>query len=379
MNLRNFKINTSTFFSLKDKKLSVEKAYTEGVYSDTPANRKLGRVGMSYADWENKAGKREESEEKIDNISLYRLGKILNNSDIFPMSVKDHKTYFLVSLEESDFKDKKRLAKTKETLENLGAKVQVSSTTHFLKAFKEDIAVQEEDHDFFKVGDFDFNVNSRVLTHKDGKKISLTPKEAELLKVFASNPNQFVSKDGLLEKVWGESNYYNSRSMDVYMTKLREKLSGDKDINLITIHWKGFKLILPKSKSETVVNEQKTEESSKKEESKKKTENSTIFKKINDHFKFEDEEGSWFTNTPISLMMANDKEFGEIIDNFTNYKVTNQSGNYKNDGSRPTMLGCKVEYKVTPKDTKKGEKKSITINNKTTIKEILDKLGSKVD
>ena len=60
MNLRNFNINLSTFFSLKDKKISVEKAYTEGIYADTPANRKLGRVGMSYAEWDAKQGKKEE-------------------------------------------------------------------------------------------------------------------------------------------------------------------------------------------------------------------------------------------------------------------------------------------------------------------------------
>ena len=61
MNLRNFNINLSTFFSLRDKKISVEKAYTEGVYVDTPANRKLGRVGMSHAEWEAKQEKKKKN------------------------------------------------------------------------------------------------------------------------------------------------------------------------------------------------------------------------------------------------------------------------------------------------------------------------------
>lgn len=467
MNLRNFDINLSTFFSLKDKKISVEKAYTEGIYADTPANRKLGRVGMSYAEWN---AKQEKKEEKIDNISLYRLGKVLNEGGIYPMSIKDHKEYFLVSLEDYDFKKKDKIEKTKEILENLGAKVYVSKNTHFLKAFKKDNAVQEDEQDLFKIGDFKFDANARTLTHKNGEVENLTPKEMELLKAFASNPNQFISRDGLLEKIWGESNYYNSRSMDVYITKLRDKLTGDKDVKLMTVHWKGFKLVLPKSKSQTTISEQdeikdivsqtetlkkatgkkldaiieysnsvegvsgievkegatdkekreaiadfyiksaelegennqiandldeiiedaladyvpKKKEESKKEESKKEEkktgENKAVLKKINDHFGFEDEEGKWFADTPIALIMADDEEFGEVIDKFTDYQVLSQSGRYKNDGSRATMLGCNVEYEIIPKGTLDEDvelnKKTFTINNKTTIRDILTKLGS---
>ena len=462
MNLKSFNINLSTFFSLEDKKLSVEKAYTEGIYADTPANRKLGRVGISYAEWESKQGKKEE---KIDNVSLYRLGKILNDSRIHPMSIKDHKDYFLISLEENDFKDKGKVEKTKKILENLGAKVYVSKNTHFIKAFKKDNAVSELEQDSYKIGNFTFDVNARVLVNKEGEKISLTPKESELLVAFASNPNQTLLRDGLLEKIWGESNYYNSRSMDVYITKLREKLSGDKDVKILTIHWKGFKLALPKSKSKTVIDEQDIikdivnqtttlkkatgkkldaiieysnsvegvdgvkvrEEASdkekreaiasfyinnaelegenndiasdldeivedaladytpkKKEESKsekKEQSNKSVLDKINKYFGFEDEEISWFADTPISLMMADDKEFGEIIDKFTEYQVLDQSGSYKNDGSRATMLKCNVEYNVVPKGTADEDidsaKKKFVITNKTTIKDILKELGGK--
>jgi DNA-binding winged helix-turn-helix (wHTH) protein len=378
--------------------------------------------------------------------------------------------HFFVSLEDHDFKNKKKIAKTKEVLEKLGAKVYVSKTTHFLKAFKKDNAIQEEEQDSFKIGDFKFDANARTLTHKNGEKVSLTPKETELLKVFASNPNQFVSRDGLLEKIWGESNYYNSRSMDVYITKLRDKLAGDKDVKLMTVHWKGFKLVLPKSKSQTTISEQdeikdivsqteilkkatgkkldaiieysnsvegvsgievkegatdkekreaiadfyiksaelegennqiandldeiiedaladyvpKKKEEPKKEEPKKEEKktggNKAVLKKINDHFGFEDEEGEWFADTPIALTMADDKEFGEVIDKFTDYQVLSQSGGYKNDGSRATMLGCNVEYEIIPKGTAdedvEDNKKIFTIDNKTTIRDILTKLGS---
>lgn len=467
MNLRNFDINISTFFSLKDKKISVEKAYTEGIYADTPANRKLGRVGMSYAEWD---AKQEKKEEKIDNISLYRLGKVLNEAGIYPMSVKDHKEYFLISLENNDFKDKKKVEHTKEVLEGLGAKVYVSKTTHFLKAFKKDNAVQEEEQDSFKIGDFKFDANARTLTHKNGEVVSLTPKETELLKVFASNPNQFISRDGLLEKIWGESNYYNSRSMDVYITKLRDKLAGDKDVKLMTVHWKGFKLVLPKSKSQTTISEKdeikdiigqtetlkkatgkkldaiieysnsvegisgvkveegatdkekreaiadfyiksaelegennqiasdldeiiedaladyvpKKKEEPKKEEPKREEKktggNKAVLKKINDHFGFEDEEGEWFADTPIALTMVDDKEFGEVIDEFTDYQVLSQNGSYKNNGKRANMLRCNIEYEIIPKGTLDEDvelnKKIFKINSKTTIRDILTKLGS---
>ena len=467
MNLRNFNINLSTFFFLKDKKISVEKAYTEGIYADTPANRKLGRVGMSYAEWSAKQGKKEE---KIDNISLYRLGKVLNEGGIDPMSIKDHKEYFLISLEDYDFKTQDKIKKTKEILEKLGAKVYVSKNTHFLKAFKKDNSIQEDEQDLFKIGDFKFDVNARTLTYKNGEEINLLPRETELLKVFASNPNQFISRDSLLEKLWGESNYYNSRSMDVYITKLRDKLAKDKDIKLMTIHWKGFKLTLPKRKSQTTINEQdeikdiinQTEtlkkatgkklddiidysnsvegvsgieikegatdkekreaianfyinsaelegtnnqiakdldemiedaiayhvskkEESKKEENKeeKKGGNPVVLKKINDYFGFEDEKIEWFADTPISLFMADDKEFGDIIDKFTDYQILNQSGKYKNDGNRATMLSCNVEYEIIPKNTTDEDietsKKTFTINNKTTIRDILKELSSYKD
>ena len=100
----------------------------------------------------------------------------------------------------------------------------------------------------YKLGNYKFDVNARTLTDKNGEVQTLTPKETELLSAFCSNPNQFLSRDGLLDKIWGESNYYNSRSMDVYISKLRDKLAGDKDVKLMTVHWKGFKLVLPKVK-----------------------------------------------------------------------------------------------------------------------------------
>ena len=78
--------------------------------------------------------------------------------------------------------------------------------------------------------------------------------------------------------------------------------------------------------------------------------------------------------------MTDDKEFGEVIDKFTDYQVLSQSGGYKNDGSRATMLGCNVEYEIIPKGTAdedvEDSKKVFTIDNKTTIRDILTKLGS---
>lgn len=368
MKLKNFCLNLSTFFSLEDKKIGIEKAYTEGIYADTPANRKLGRVGMSYAEWERKNEKQNKNE-KIDNISVYRLGKVLSSEYIEPMSIKDYKDYFLISLEKEDFEDDDKRNKVKSILEKLGAKVYVSQTTHFLKAFKKEKSIPKIEQDFFKIGDLGFDVNAEVLIDKDGNKKELTHKEAELLSLFASNPNKILSREEILEKVWGNSDYYNSRSMDVYITRLREKLSGDKNIDLKTIHWKGFKLYVPENTNKETSSDLKEEKESKRE----------ILTKIDKHFGFEDENAKWFADTPIALIMSNDKEFKEIIDNFTDYKVKSQEGTYENNGTRENMLKCNVSYKIVPKDTVgKGTKsvKSLTINNKTTINSVLNELVS---
>ena len=76
------------------------------------------------------------------------------------------------------------------------------------------------------------------------KKYKLTTKENELLKLFCENLNSKVDRNAALIKIWGDDSYYNARSMDVYIAKLRKYLKLDPKIEIKTIHGQGFKLLI---------------------------------------------------------------------------------------------------------------------------------------
>lgn len=71
----------------------------------------------------------------------------------------------------------------------------------------------------------------------------LTTKESELLKLLVQNKNQTLSRVIALKAVWGDDSYFNARSMDVYITKLRKILKDDESLKILSIHGEGFKLI----------------------------------------------------------------------------------------------------------------------------------------
>lgn len=102
---------------------------------------------------------------------------------------------------------------------------------------------QEEEQKEFTIGDFEFNFPLRNLAHKDGKKEKLSPKEAQLLRLFALNLNGVLSRSEALTKIWGDDNYFTARSMDVFVTKLRKYLSLDESLEIVNIHGSGFRLI----------------------------------------------------------------------------------------------------------------------------------------
>ncbi len=93
-----------------------------------------------------------------------------------------------------------------------------------------------------KLGKFIFDTRKQTL-QAGNKTIKLTTKESELLKVFCRNKNQVVDRNLALKAVWIDDSYYNARSMDVYITKLRKKLQEDPSLEIINVHGKGFKLI----------------------------------------------------------------------------------------------------------------------------------------
>ncbi|MDD5569522.1 MAG: response regulator transcription factor [Bacteroidales bacterium] len=97
----------------------------------------------------------------------------------------------------------------------------------------------------YDIGKFNFNYNTQIL--KAGEiQMKLTSKESELLKLLCDNMNQVVERNYALNVVWGNDSYFNARSMDVYITKLRKYLREDDIVELMNIHGKGFKLIIKK-------------------------------------------------------------------------------------------------------------------------------------
>ena len=95
----------------------------------------------------------------------------------------------------------------------------------------------------FKIGKFEFDANKQTLSlgEEDHK---LTTKETELLKLLCSNANDVLERNFALKTIWIDDNYFNARSMDVYITKLRKYLKADTSVEIMNIHGKGYKLIM---------------------------------------------------------------------------------------------------------------------------------------
>ena len=96
----------------------------------------------------------------------------------------------------------------------------------------------------YHIGRFVFDTQKQLLTIGD-KQTKLTTKENELLALLCSHANEILQRDFALKTIWIDDNYFNARSMDVYITKLRKHLKDDDQIEIINIHGKGYKLITP--------------------------------------------------------------------------------------------------------------------------------------
>lgn len=97
----------------------------------------------------------------------------------------------------------------------------------------------------YPIGHLTFNYAELLLNMPDGNAVSLTQKEADLLKFFCENINKTLRRDEILLHVWGKADYFLGRSMDVFVTKLRKHFIADPRVELATIHGVGFKLVVP--------------------------------------------------------------------------------------------------------------------------------------
>lgn len=101
----------------------------------------------------------------------------------------------------------------------------------------------EEDKYEFTVGDFYFNSKLRHLTYKKETPTKISPKESKLLKMLITHKNDLMPRELALTKIWREDNYFTSRSMDVYIAKLRKYLKRDERVQIVNIHGEGFRLV----------------------------------------------------------------------------------------------------------------------------------------
>ena len=102
---------------------------------------------------------------------------------------------------------------------------------------------KNSDQIIHQIGKFTFDTQKQVLAIGD-KQTKLTTKEAELLTLLSNKANELLQRDYALKTIWIDDNYFNARSMDVYITKLRKHLSDDPRVEILNVHGKGYKLVI---------------------------------------------------------------------------------------------------------------------------------------
>ena len=95
----------------------------------------------------------------------------------------------------------------------------------------------------FQLADAEYNVSERLITLSGGEEIRLSPKENGILEALIRSKGTMVSREEIMGRLWDEDNYFNRRSMDVYMSKLRKYLKPLSSVEIISLHAGGYKLI----------------------------------------------------------------------------------------------------------------------------------------
>jgi two-component system, OmpR family, response regulator len=103
---------------------------------------------------------------------------------------------------------------------------------------------KQKEQQVYHIGIYTFDTQKQLLSGGGNEAVKLTTKESELLKLLCAHANDVLERNYALKKIWIDDNYFNARSMDVYITKLRKHLKEDPSIEIINIHGKGYKLIV---------------------------------------------------------------------------------------------------------------------------------------
>ncbi len=96
--------------------------------------------------------------------------------------------------------------------------------------------------DVYRIGGYMFDHKRQLLTHGD-QTTSLTTKESELLKLLCIHKNEILERNFALRSIWIDDNYFNARSMDVYITRLRKYMKKDPSVKILNVHGRGYRLI----------------------------------------------------------------------------------------------------------------------------------------
>ncbi len=107
------------------------------------------------------------------------------------------------------------------------------------KQEKNDVSEQDK----FQIGDYQFDYTAQVI-RKDNSQQKVSTKEAELLRLLCLKKNNVLTREEALLSIWHDDNYFNGRSMDVFLSKLRKYLKDDPKVEIINVHGKGYKLIV---------------------------------------------------------------------------------------------------------------------------------------
>ncbi|MFN8345652.1 MAG: response regulator transcription factor [Spirosomataceae bacterium] len=112
-----------------------------------------------------------------------------------------------------------------------------------LRRYQKTALLPETQQTVFQAGSYTFDADRQLLT-RNGISQKLTSKEAGLLKLFCENKNQPINRSFALKLIWGDDSYFNARSMDVYITKLRKFLKDDPGLQIMNLHGEGFKMLV---------------------------------------------------------------------------------------------------------------------------------------
>lgn len=102
---------------------------------------------------------------------------------------------------------------------------------------------EEKENPIFQIGQYSFDSNAQVLQFGQ-QNLPLTGRESALLRLFCEHQNSLLTKQSILLKIWGDDSFFNSRSMDVFISKLRKHLNQDPAIKIINIRGAGYKLVI---------------------------------------------------------------------------------------------------------------------------------------